>query len=246
MNIREDINKIKDRPDHLTLSQVMDTFERYQRTGRSSCSKFLNERELGLVEGFLKKHQIEYNVKKLSPVCEKSIVYFGEYEDFISVFYIRNKNVKHKDVLGALFSIGYNAKMIGDIFIQNGVYITNLKLYDPVLESSLIKIGKYRVELDKLDELPEIKMDFSYIELHLNSTRLDLIISHLAHISRSESVDYIRRNCICINYKEVKKPEINLHKGDILSIEKVGKFKVVKEERLENKDKVLIGLERYL
>lgn len=246
MNIREDINKIKDRPDHLTLSQVMDTYERFQRTGRSSCSKFLNDRELGLVEGFLKKHQISYKIKRLNQTCEKSIVYFGEYENFISVFYIRNKNVKHKDVLGALFSIGYNAKMIGDIFIQNGVYITNLKLYDPVLESSLIKIGKYRVDLEQIDELPEIKMDFGYIELHLNSTRLDLIISHLAHISRSEAINYIRRHCICVNYKEVKKQDILLHKGDILSIEKVGKFKIVKEEKIESKDKVLVGLERYI
>jgi len=145
-----------------------------------------------------------------------------------------------------LFAIGYKAKMIGDIFIQNGVYITNLKLYDPVLESSLIKIGKYHVDLEKIDALPEIKLDFDYIELPLNSTRLDLIISHLAHISRSEALNYIRKHCICINYKEVEKPEILLHKGDILSVEKLGKFKVVKEEELEKREKILIGLEHYL
>ncbi len=245
MNIKTDIHKIKNKQDRLSLSHLLDQYEIHKKTGRSTSSKFLNEKELIFLENYLHHLGIPYQTKKASPDCEKSIIYFGEYEDFISIFYIRNKHLRHKDVVGSLFAVGYNHAMMGDIFLQNGVYLTNLKKYDPLLESSFTKIGKYEIELEKIECLPEIKREFDEFKFQLTSFRLDLIVSRLAHVSRAEALGYLRKNNVYVNFVQIEKPEFRLQKGDILSIEKVGKFKVKETTRLAKKGKVQIELEKY-
>ncbi len=246
MKEKHNLHKIRDIEERRLLSFVLDQEEQYRKTGRSTSSGFLNERELSFLEGYLNHLDIDYSVMRLSPACERSIIYFGEYEDFISVYYIRNRLLKHSDVLGSFFATGYTNSMLGDVFIQpDGVYFTNLTKYNPFLESSLVKIGKYPVVLERRDALPEIEKHFEEMQFILTSLRLDLVVAHLTHQSRSQVSQFLRENNVYVNFKRVERPILRLKEGDILSVQRVGKFRVKETVPLAKKGKVSICLEQY-
>ena len=133
--------------------------------------------------------------------------------------------------------------MLGDIFIlDNEVYITNLEKYDFILETSLTKIGKIPVKLEKISILPEIKKNFKDITLSVNSTRIDLVLSKLLKLSRKDTLEYMKKKRILLNYSEISKI-VNLKEKDVLSIEGYGKIIIVNQEN--NKNSIRLNIKKY-
>lgn len=239
------MNNNKVRKGSPLIGELTRLYNEHRRTGESTYTRFLNESEVKDAERYLQSKGISYHVKKVNSLCEKSIIYFGEYEDFISIFYIRNKKIRHKDVLGSLFIMGYKHYMLGDVLIKDGVYLTNLKRYDPLIEGSFTQVGKYRIQLERVDAIPEFEREMEKHTFHFTSFRLDFIISKLAKINIEDVPDFMRKNFIYVNYNKTEKCDLRLELGDIVSIGQVGKFKVTDTTRINKKGNVTITLEEY-
>ena len=175
------------------VKNVLDKYKKYEKTNISTYTNFLDMREYKLVTDILKRLKIEFNTYVSSVECEKSIIYFGEYEDFVSIYKISIDSITHKDILGTLFSIGYVPNIIGDIFVhKDKVYLTNLTRLNSFLETNLYMIKNKRVELEKVDELEVNEDRFIDLKIVIPSYRLDVIVSKLAHLSRSDVNKYIK------------------------------------------------------
>jgi len=147
MKEKEFIAKLKTKEDKLLLSYVLDKYYQFKKSGISTSSNFLNERELKFLENSLTYLNVPYITYRPNELCERSIIYFGSYQSFISIYKIKIQNVKHSDILGSLFGSGLSESMIGDIFVlEQEVYITNLEKYDFLLETSLTKIGRNSIK----------------------------------------------------------------------------------------------------
>lgn len=217
---REWIQRIEGKEDKILLSNILDSYHRYEKTGIPISSDFLNERELELVKRALAYLKIPYHVYFPVDACERFIVSFGEGQ-FLSFYRISGHALWHRDVLGALFGCGFSTSMIGDIFVlEDAIYLTNLKKYDSILERELVQIGKHSVSLEKIELLPEISRKFEDVWLTVYSMRFDLIVSKLLNLSRSKTEAYIKTKRVFINYQEVLKVYF-LKEQDILSIEGV-------------------------
>ena len=243
MKEKEFIAKLKSKDDKLLFSYVLDKYYQYKKRNISQSSNFLNDRELNLLENGLTYLNIPYKIYKPNEECERSIIYFGEYDNFITFYKINIKNIRHQDVLCSLFGCGFSQSMLGDIFISdNEVYITNLEKYDFILETSLTKIGKTPVKLEKITVFPEIKKKFKDITLSVNSTRIDLVLSKLLKLRRKETLEYMKKKRILLNYTEINKI-VNLKEEDILSIEGYGKIIIVSIEN--NKNNIRLNIKKY-
>jgi len=243
MKEKEFIAKLKTKEDKLLLSYVLDKYYQFKKSGISTSSNFLNERELKFLENSLTYLNVPYITYRPNELCERSIIYFGSYQSFISIYKIKIQNVKHSDILGSLFGSGLSESMIGDIFVlEQEVYITNLEKYDFLLETSLTKIGRNSIKLEKIDYLPKIERKFKNLSFNVNSTRIDLIISKLLKISRKDTLEYMKKKRILLNYVELEKI-VNLKENDVLSIEGFGK--VIIEEVIYNKNNIRINIKKY-
>ena len=89
------------------------------------------------------------------------------------------------------------------------------------------------------------KERYQNIEIVVNSLRLDIIVSKLANISRSKALEKIRNHEIHLNFKEQNKSTYLLKKDDILSIRRVGKFKIGKVLNVTKKDKFILEIRKY-
>jgi len=80
------------------------------------------------------------------------------------------------------------------------------------------------------------------LSFNVNSTRIDLIISKLLKISRKDTLEYMKKKRILLNYVELEKI-VNLKENDVLSIEGFGK--VIIEEVIYNKNNIRINIKKY-
>ncbi len=241
---KEILQKIQDKEDKLLLSLVLDKYHHYEKTNLSCYSNFLNEREVQFLENLLSSLKIPYQIYKPNASCEKSILYFGTYQDFISFYKIPILKT-HREVLGSLFASGFSHSMIGDIFMgENEVYLTNLEKYDFLLETSFTKIGSQKITLQKIHKLPEIERKYQELTLLVPSLRTDLILSRILKQSRKKTEEYQKEKRVLVNYKEIS-PKKLLKEKDILSIEKQGKLRI-EEITQTSHGKWQVKLKKYL
>lgn len=219
------LKRFKVKEDKMLISNILDKYLKYDKTGISTYTNFLDIRMLKLAEDTLKFAKVKYEVYKPNDFCEKSIIYFGKYEDFVTIYKIVISDITHSDILGTLFSVGLDTDTIGDIFTEEDcIYITNLTKLNTFLESSLYTIKNRKVKLDIVNEMILMKERFVTLNLTIPSYRLDVIISKLAHLNREKSAKYITDRLVLINYSEVTNINKTIKIGDVISIRKVGKF----------------------
>lgn len=245
-NKNEVIEKIRNKEDKLLVSNILDKYIKYINTNISTYSNFLDVRQFDLVKNILTKLKIIYNTYKAFELSEKVIIYFGEYEDYVTIYKIKCNNIMHKDVLGTLFSLGYDIDTIGDIIVnENEIYLTNLTRLNYFLETNLYMIKNKRISLEKVDEIIITGEKFINMTTIVSSFRIDTIVSKLANLSRSSAIKYINDKMVLLNYEEVNSLTKQVKIGDIISIRKVGKYLIDSVSKKSKKDNYILNIKKY-
>lgn len=232
----------------ILISQVVDQYYHYLKTGMSTSSSFLNPIELKLVTSYLKSQKIPYFIYDIYSFLEKKIIYFGEYQDFITIYKgYTDIMVTHPQILKSLFSIGFKQNTIGDIFVEdNYFYITNLTKMNEFLENNLLEIGGQVVTLEQVSEIILTKNHFATSNILVSSMRIDNVISKLVPCSRVKAMEMLKNGYVFLNYQEYNHSFYLVKENDILSIRKVGKYKIGKTLGYSKKNNIILEIIRYL
>lgn len=238
-----------DKQSKILVSNILDKYKAYQKYGKSTCTNFLNPCELHLVTSCLNHYHIPYHIYEPYSFMEKKILYFGEYQDFITFYQISvigPSNLSHSAILGSLFAIGFQENTIGDIFIQDGIcYYMNLTRLNTYLEENLIRVGKQSVILEKINQFHLSERTFELFTILTHSMRIDSIISRITSKSRNQVKQMFLDRGVFLNYQEFRNQNILLKEGDVLSIRKVGKFKIGKQQGQTKKENIILEVYRY-
>ena len=246
MNKDEILKRVQKKEDKMLVSNILDKYLKYDKTGVSTYTNFLDIRMLEITENVLRYLKADYHVYKPDEACEKSIIYFGDYENFVTIYKIDVKDIEHSDVLGTLFSIGLDNDTIGDIIIEEDyIYITNLTRLNVFLESSLYIIKNRKVKLNEVTEIIASREKFITLKVTVPSYRLDVFIGKLAHLSRGNASKYISDKMVLVNYSETTNTNKILKIGDIISIRKIGKFILSEEILKSKKDNYVVEVKKY-
>lgn len=255
------LNNIKDKEDKILVAKVLDLYEKTYMKDIISFTNFLDPRQLILIESILKFNKIEYIKVKPYNDCDKCIILFLpsylEYEmldlnDIYSAIKITIKNtqiLKHKDYMGAIYNLGITNESIGDIVVnkKGAIIFCTCKVADFILYN-LSKVGRFEVELKKEDvnKLTTLEKKYETKNIIVKSPRIDLVVSEISNISRSKITEKINAGEVFLNYKEEYYKSTVLAEGDVLSIRKVGKFKVNKFLGYTKKNNLQIEIKQYI
>ncbi|WP_188454470.1 YlmH family RNA-binding protein [Virgibacillus oceani] len=135
----------------------------------------------------------------------------------------------HRDVMGAFLSLGIKRKKLGDIFVGNGILqILMANDIAPFVSANLTSIKKAKIKLEEkmLSQLVEVEKNWIASDKTVSSLRLDAVLKEIYHVSRKDSVDYIRKNLVKVNYKVVEDPAFVLQEGDLISVRGKGRSKL--------------------
>lgn len=233
--------------DKILIANILDKYKFYLKTGKSNYTNFLNSEKLKIATQYLNYKKIPYSIFEPYPFLEKKIIYFGKYDNFVTIYKIIVSNVNHQQILGTLFSLGLEEDLIGDIFVENGYfYYTNLTKMNSFLENNLVMIKNKPIILTKVDNIILNKEHFENFKILVSSMRIDSIISKLTCKSRNQVNKMILDKIILLNYNEVKNASSLLKTEDILSVRKYGKYKIGKQLGFTKKGNIILEIMKYI
>ena len=203
------------------VKKVLDYLDQVQYKQRLILTQFLDPYHQSIVKSVI-GHQDEVQVLEnggfIHSESQRMIIapYFYEIEkeDFeivvCKIIYAKNfEKLTHRDILGALMSLGIKRELFGDI-----------------------------VEKDKDFYLAIDRHIYEYLKSFIvSSFRLDKIISSFYKISRQKAAEFIRAGHVKVNHKPVEQINYLCNNKDIISFKKHGRVMFVdcnKQTRSDN------------
>ena len=212
-----------------------------------SVSKFLSLEEQVQLNKVKNKVFFPIDSERKRVIIFKNDIEEFKIDDYISIIKISyNKKfgeINHRDVLGSIIGLGIKRECIGDIIIDEDIFVYVVKEMEYFIINNLIKIGKVSVDvkLSSTDELQNITVD-NYIEdtFIVSSYRLDTIISERCSLSREKAKQYIILKNVKINGVINVNPDYIVKIDDLISIHRFGRLIVKEEMKKTKKDKYIL------
>ena len=232
------------------VKKVLDYLDQVQYKQRLILTQFLDPYHQSIVKSVI-GHQDEVQVLEnggfIHSESQRMIIapYFYEIEkeDFeivvCKIIYAKNfEKLTHRDILGALMSLGIKRELFGDIVEKDkDFYLAVYRHIYEYLKDHLSMIKRSKVKFVEWDEEIEVKNDYLVKSFIVSSFRLDKIISSFYKISRQKAAEFIRAGHVKVNHKPVEQINYLCNNKDIISFKKHGRVMFVdcnKQTRSDN------------
>ncbi len=155
-------------------------------------------------------------------------------------------SITHRDVLGALMSLGIERETIGDIIIHDKeAYVYVLSSIVIEIERSLESIKSNRILVEKREDLfcpySPIYEERTY---QVASNRLDSILSEVFHLSREQAKKEILAGNVTMSNHISIKSDTSLLENEAVSFRGKGKLYYLGERGTSKKGKLIIEIKK--
>jgi RNA-binding protein YlmH len=153
----------------------------------------------------------------------------------------------HRDILGALMSLGFERGLVGDIIVrENEAFVFLAARIAPYVTDNLREIRSTAVGCAVAAELPEGALyRLERVTVQAASPRLDAVIARVYGLSRDESQSLFPRGYVAVNGRECASDSHILKEDDVVSVRGYGRFIYRGIQSLSKKGKCNIAVDRY-
>lgn len=232
--------------EHPFIERAVDWFEQVENRHDHRLTDFLDPRQVYILQNLKVKYpNVALSASGGYPGAERCrVVITQEYAvndslDYgLSAFQITGSTpafskLEHKDFLGALLHCGLKREKFGDILQDAGqAQIIVAREIAGYVGLHLNQVHRISVSLQEipLESLIPVPSDWKQTTITVPSTRADVVIGEVFHLSRSKALLPIRAGHLKVNWMVVDSPSFQLKPGDIVSLRGHGRFKLIQEE----------------
>ncbi len=192
--------------------------------------------------------------------AERCVACFGDREYFtdnadypIKCILIRPVNQKfadtlsHRDFLGSLMGLGIRREVLGDIIIsENCGFIFCLENIADYIIENLTQVRHTTVKCEITEKIPEdVLPQPENREIIVSSERLDVIVSAIYKMSRSQVLPIFHTEKVFVNGAIKTSPSATINIGDKISVRGFGRFIYKGVLRTTKKDRLVINVEVF-
>ncbi|MDD7177058.1 MAG: YlmH/Sll1252 family protein [bacterium] len=240
--------------------RFLDLSKQANRKGIVTFSDFLSISEQSILQQNKDKLESEYQMSGGYEYAERQMVafipdaLFYEWNYPMQCIRIRPaypkfaEQLTHRDVLGALMSLGIERSKIGDLIVNEAEMFFFAK--EEIVPYILEQMTSIRHTVVTLEVSSENRIDyqprFEKKEAIVTSIRLDAVIAAICNISRSASLHMIQEGKVFVN------GAVSLHNtyyckpGDLLSIRGFGKVQFGETLGVTKKDRVRFSYQLFI
>lgn len=241
--------------------KIKDTFFIAKKNSQKRCTNFLDPREQALAEDiardFIDMGYFFYG--GYDDAERKVLVVYPEYLEkepyTVPIEAIRitpndtSGFLGHRDYKGAILGLGIKWEMVGDILV--GRDSADIIVKEDILEFvglNLLKVGNTGVDVEEISlwELSNTERPYKEIKNTVASLRLDAIASIAFRVSRSKMAPFIKGENVRLNFKTEKNPATLVKEGDTISVNRMGRAKVVEIGGKSKKNRTFVKIHRYI
>ena len=155
--------------------------------------------------------------------------------------------VTHSQVLGSLMGLNIDRSVIGDIVVDSeGAFFASCCEFNGFLKEHFTKVGRHDIRLELVEERIVNDQQFEAIEIIVSSLRLDVVVKALIGASRGKAEEYLDAGFVRLNHAVDKKTSRVCQMGDILSIRKHGRFRLVDIKKMTKSGKFVLNVSKRI
>lgn len=156
-------------------------------------------------------------------------------------------NLSHRDFLGSLMGLGIRREVLGDIIIsENKGYLFCLETIADYIIENLTQVRHTTVECELTENIPtNILPQPENLEIIVSSERLDVIVSAIYKMSRSQVLPIFHTEKVFVNGIVKTSPSATLNVGDKVSVRGFGRFIYNGVLRHTKKDRLVISVDIF-
>lgn len=155
--------------------------------------------------------------------------------------------VTHRDVLGALMSLGITRDNLGDISLtetDGNVFV--LDTLADYLKDNLTSVRNVSVKGELTDwRTVSIVREFDEASLSVASLRLDAVVGAVFHLSRTDACDAIRRGLVFYDYRPAEECDKKVAVPSVISLRGHGKAEISSLGNLSKKGRQFLNVKKY-
>ena len=160
------------------------------------------------------------------------------------------RELRHKDYLGSVLSLGIERDAIGDLCVTDTH--TAVLFCDRVMErfltESLTRVANDAVRVARVTLPTDFDggRKFQQLSDTVASPRADSVVAALANLSRERAQAMFREKLVEINYEIAEKPDQQIEPGCVIVIRGKGKFIIRSLSEQTKKGRVRLLADKYL
>ncbi|MGK0576411.1 RNA-binding protein [Macrococcus capreoli] len=146
----------------------------------------------------------------------------------------------HRNILGALMSIGFKRDYLGDIIVGDKVQFVIARHLQAFVFQNLTKLKGSSIRLNEIDlaDMLTATEEFQSHQSTVSSLRLDNIVSLMINKSRSIAQKHIEAEHVKVNHVVIDKTSFNVEVNDLISIKGYGRGRIEAIGDRTKKDKI--------
>lgn len=243
---------------HEFTKRIKDIIANVTYTDKIKYLEFLNETEYEILQAMAAKNS-EINLVSSGGFIKASrnrVVIAPQYipptniDAKVTVFNIEviaNANITHSQILGSLMALNISRSIIGDITVtETDAMFAACKEFEEFLFENFTKVGRHDIRLAIIDGVIKNESLTEEIEVIVSSMRLDVIVKALTNSSRKKAEDYLDAGFVRHNHNVEKKVSKQCRVGDILSIRKHGRFKIIDNNKTTKSGKIVLVVNKSI
>ena len=246
--------------DDIFSAHLRDLSKKADRSGRYTFTDFLNPDEQSTLHS-MRHELVDFDCFGGTNGCERVVARFGQPNDIgydqpfpivcVKICPLQQKfadDLTHRDILGALMSLGIERACLGDIILRDNVgYLFVLEHIAPYICDNLSSVKHTSVSSEITATLPEGAL-FKTEEQRLNVTslRVDCVVSAAYNVSRGTAEKLFKAQKVFIDGKLQMSGSTLLKEGAIVSVRGYGRFIYQTICATSKKGRLFILIEKYI
>jgi RNA-binding protein YlmH len=154
----------------------------------------------------------------------------------------------HGDFMGSILALGMKRDKIGDIHVhESGCHCIVAAEASTYLHLQLQQVHKVAVqtEIIPLEQFQSAEVNLEELHISVASLRMDGIVSDAFRLSRAKVLTPIKAGRCKVNWKVEEDPSKPLQEGDMISVQGLGRFKLLEVEGISKKGRIRIKIGRF-
>ncbi|WP_311202043.1 YlmH family RNA-binding protein [Aquibacillus koreensis] len=257
--IRLDIYQHFRKEEHPFIDQVLSWKDQVERNFQVKLSDFLDPREQKIFKTIIGNNpEFTWNLVGGGETAERKRAVLAPYYELLEenrfeitllegTYPTKFISLSHRDVLGAILSLGIKRKKLGDLYVDNGVIqVIVASEIEPFIKMNLTHIKNAQITFEEKPFSSIMEKNDEWISSHttVSSLRLDVVVKEMYNVSRQIAAASIQKGLVKVNFRVVDSPAFVLEEGDLLSLRGKGRAKLSDIHGLSKKEKWKITFEK--
>ncbi|MDE5977859.1 MAG: RNA-binding protein [Turicibacter sp.] len=240
--------------EHEFVRKVNDWIYHVDTAYKTKKTKFLTPREQQIVQVLVNEFEgvkVHFdggfsNAERKRAIITPSYFSDEDFEELVKGYELKHHQfiiLEHRQVLGSLTSLNIDRAIIGDIVITetNKVYVAICEEFDAFMKQYFTQVGRHPITLIEADLQSVQKMEqYEEHEYIISSMRLDVVAASVMKLSRAKVSESIKQGNIQLNFKTEQNHSVTCNIGDILSIKRYGRYKLLAQKTLTKSGKIIV------